>query len=164
MAALLAIASVPATLHGAESSCERSGSKATPSPDGQWVVNVQQETGRTPWGPAAGVTVILASTRNPARCQYVYVMAVPRSRDDWPRIRWNGPSALEVRVSRLSNPSTGSRVQHPRRVTGKADPHKGPEREYEGIRITVTYCDDNAAGVRPPGPEEPHLAPDPCSD
>jgi hypothetical protein len=108
----------------------------------------------------------------------VFIMPVPRSRDDWPRIRWQGPNAVELRVANLS----------------EAPP---PEPLYEGIRISLAYCGDNpadraqlvaykaavqqwqkvvsawvekrkqnedAAGPRPPRPEEPRLAPGRCTD
>jgi hypothetical protein len=108
----------------------------------------------------------------------VFIMPVPRSRDDWPRIRWQGPAAMEVRVANLSEASA-------------------PEPMFEGIRITLAYCGDNpedrarvvaykaavlqwrkdvsawvakrkqdadAAGPRPPQPEEPVIPPGHCSD
>jgi hypothetical protein len=176
--ALLSIAAVPATLHAEEPLCDRSGSIATPSPDGQWVANVQEEVCATPTGAAAGITVVIVSTHDPARSQRVFIMPVPRSRDDWPRIRWNSPTAMEVRVPNLSEPSP-------------------PKPEFEGIRISLAYCGDNpqdrasaaaykaavqqwqkdvsawaqkrkqdpdAAGPRPPRPEEPRLAPGLCTD
>lgn len=176
--AVLALVLASATLHAEEPLCDRSGSKATPSPDGQWVANVQEEVCATPTGAAAGITVVIVSTSDPARSQRVFIMPVPRSRDDWPRIRWDGPAAMEVRVPNLSEPSP-------------------PKPEYEGIHISLSYCGDNpadrasaaafkaavkqwqkdvsawaeerkqdpeAAGPRPPRPEEPQLAPGRCSD
>jgi hypothetical protein len=175
--ALLLISSTPA-LHAEEPVCDRSESKATPSPDGKWVANVQEEVCATPTGTAAGITVVIVSTTDSARSQRVFIMPVPRSRDDWPRIRWDSPTAMEVRVPNLSEPSP-------------------PKPEYEGIHISLAYCGDNpedrasaaayktavkqwqkdvsawaakrkqdadAAGVRPPRPEEPRLAPGRCVD
>jgi hypothetical protein len=174
----LVLACTSAALPAAENDCDRSGSKSTPSPDGQWVANVQEEVCATPTGAAAGITVVIASSRDPARSKRVFLMPVPRSRDDWPRIRWLGPSAMEVRVPNLSEPAP-------------------LEPQFEGIRISLAYCGDRpedraalaaykaavkqwqkevsawvqkrrqdaeAAGPRPPRPEEPELAPGRCSD
>jgi len=176
--ALLALAFAPAALPAAENLCDRSETKATPSPDGQWVANVQEEVCATAKGAAAGITVVIASTRNPERAKRVFIMPVPRSREDWPRIRWQGPAAMEIRVPNLSEPGA-------------------PEPEFEGIHISLIYCGDNpedrarvagykaavkqwqkdvtawadrrkqdaqAAGPRPPRPEEPVLAPGRCTD
>ena len=176
--ALLAVAFVPAALHAAENECDRSESKSTPSPDGRWVANVQEEVCATATGAAAGITVVIASSSDPAKAKRVFQMPVPRSRDDWPRIHWDGPAALELRVPNLSEVAA-------------------PEPQFEGIRILLAYCGDNpedrallaayklavkqwqkdvsawvqkrkqdadAAGPRPPRPEEPTLAPGRCND
>jgi hypothetical protein len=176
--AVLALSLLPAFLHAAEPVCDRSGSTATPSPDGRWVANVQEEVCESSGGAAAGITVDLASTADPARHKRVFIMPVPRSRDDWPRIRWLGPEAMEVRVPNLS----------------EAPP---PVPEFEGIHITLAHCGDNPEDrarladyrvavkqwqkdvsawlqqrkadprytePRPPRPEEPVLAPGRCLD
>ena len=175
--ALLAACLAPAA-NAAEPECERSGSKTTPSPDGRWIANVQEEVCATATGAAAGITVVLVSTAEPAHSKRVFIMPVPKSRDDWPRIRWQGPDAMEVRVPNLSEPSA-------------------PEPQFEGVRISLTYCGDNpadraqmaawkaavkqwqvevsawaqrrkldaaTAGPRPTRPEEPALAPGRCND
>jgi hypothetical protein len=175
---ILALSVLPAALHAAEAECDRSASKSTPSPDGKWIANVQEEVCATPTGAAAGITVVIVSAKDPAHSKRVFSMPVPRSRDDWPRIRWQGTVAMEVRVPNLS----------------EAAP---PEPQFEGIRIGLAYCGDNpedrarqaaykaavkqwqkdvsawvgkrkqdaeAAGPRPPRPEEPELAPGRCID
>jgi hypothetical protein len=162
----------------AEVFCDQSGSKTTPSPDGLWIASVQEEVCATPNGAAAGITVVLISSNEPERSKRVFIMPVPRSRDDWPRIRWNAPDALELQVANLS----------------EAMP---PEPEFAGIRISLVYCGDNpadrarlaaykasilqwqkdvtawaqlrkqdagAAGARPPRPQEPRLSPGRCVD
>ena len=174
---LLAMSSATA-VHAEEPLCDRSETKSTPSPDGKWVANVQEEVCATPTGTAAGITVVIVSTKDAQHSQRVFIMPVPRSREDWPRIRWDSPTAMEVRVPNLSEPSP-------------------PKPEYEGIHITLAYCGDNpadrasaaaykaavkqwqkdvsawaarrkenpdTAGIRPAKPEEPHLAPGLCSD
>lgn len=173
----LAPAFVPMA-HAAEYICDRSGSKTTPSPDGKWVANVQEEVCDTPTGAAAGITVVLALAADPEHGRRVLIMPVPRSRDDWPRVRWQAPDAVELRVANLSEAPA-------------------PEPLYEGIRISLTHCNDNpqdraslvaykaavqqwqkdvtawaarrkedadAAGPRPPRPEEPALSPGRCTE
>jgi hypothetical protein len=175
---ILALSAAPAVLPAAEQVCDRSDSKSTPSPDGQWIANVQEEVCSTPTGAAAGITVVIASAQDPAHSKRVFLMPVPRSRDDWPRIRWQGAKALQVRVANLSEASP-------------------PEAEFEGIQVSLAYCGDNpadrerllaykasvkqwqkdvgawvqkrkqdaeTAGPMPPRPEEPLLAPGRCVD
>ncbi|MEO8306691.1 MAG: hypothetical protein ABI616_01455 [Pseudomonadota bacterium] len=175
---LLGVALMPALVHAEEPACDRSGSKTTPSPDGQWVANVQEEVCATPNGAAAGITVVIVSAQDPAHSQRVFIMPVPRSRDDWPHIRWDSPTAMQIRVPNLSQPTA-------------------PNPEFAGIHISMAYCGDNpddrakaaaykaavqqwqkdvsawagrrkqdadAAGPRPPRPEEPALAFGRCID
>jgi hypothetical protein len=175
---LMTLLCAPATLFAAETFCDRSGSKVTPSPDGRWIANVQEEVCATATGVAAGITVILVSARDDALTKRVFIMPVPRSRDDWPRIHWSGPDAMEVRVPNLAEPNP-------------------PEPAFEGIRISLAYCNDNpedrarlagykaavqqwqkdvtawaalrkqdpaAAGPRPPRPEDPKLEFGRCTD
>jgi hypothetical protein len=175
---VLLIALLPAGADAAERICDRSETTATPSPDGNWVANVQHEVCDTGAGAAAGITVVLASTKDPARSKRVFIMPVPRSRDDWPRVRWQGSNAVELRVANLSEAPA-------------------PDPQFEGIRISLAFCNDNpgdraqlatykaavlawqkevtawaekrrqdpdAAGARPPRPEEPRLSPGRCTD
>jgi hypothetical protein len=176
MVALITL--LPTVGHTAERFCDKSETRATPSPDGQWVANVQEEVCDTGKGAAAGITVVIAAVKEPARSKRVFIMPVPRSRDDWPRVRWLGSNALELRVANLSEAGA-------------------PEPVFEGIRISLVYCNDNpadraqlaaykasvlqwqkdvtawaekrkqnpdAAGTRPPRPEEPRLSPGRCTD
>jgi len=165
--------------HGAdEIVCDRSNSITTPSPDGNWTASVQEEACATPNGAAAGITVELHAGKDAGTAQRVFTSAVPRSRDDWPRVRWLSATALEIRVPNLAEVAP-------------------PRAEYQGIRITLAYCGDNpedrarlvaykegvkqwqkdvsawvkrrnedaaAAGPRPPRPEEPKLPPGRCAD
>jgi hypothetical protein len=175
---LLLLTCTSGALNAAESLCDRSGSKTTPSPDGRWIASVQEEVCDTPGGAAAGITVVLASAQDPAISRRVFIMPVPRSRDDWPRVRWQDSNAVELRVANLSEAPA-------------------PEPTFEGIRISLAYCGDNpgdrarlvawkaavlqwqkdvtawaerrrqdagAAGPRPPRPEEPSLTPGRCTD
>jgi hypothetical protein len=165
--------------HGAdETVCDRSNSITTPSPDGNWTASVQEEACATPTGAAAGITVELHAGKDAGQVQRVFTSAVPRSRDDWPRVRWLSATALEIRVPNLAEVAP-------------------PRAEFQGIRITLAYCGDNpedrarlaaykesvkqwqkdvsawvkrrnedaaAAGPRPPRPEEPRLPTGRCTD
>jgi hypothetical protein len=124
----------------------------------------------------AGITAELHSENGGEGARVT--MTVPRSRDDWPRVRWLSASAMEIRVPNLAE------------VTP-------PIAEYGGVQIALAYCGDNpedrarllaykegvkqwqkdvsawvkrrnedaaAAGPRPPRPEEPRLPPGRCSD
>ena len=109
---------------GAEQVCDRSESRLTPSPDGVWVAKVQEEVCSTATGAAAGITVIIEASNDEQRSKRVFIMPVPRSRDDWARVRWTSATALEVRVANLSEASP-------------------PEPQFEGVHITLAYCNDN---------------------
>lgn len=168
----------PLTLHAAENVCDQSETRATASPDGHWVANVQEEVCATATGTAAGITVVLVSKQDAARSKRVFMMPVPRTREDWPRIHWQSPDAVEIRVPNLA----------------EVNP---PDAEFSGVHISLAYCGDNpddrarlaaykaavkqwqqevsawvkrrnadaqAAGPRPPRPEEPTLAPGRCTD
>jgi len=166
----------PLAAHAADLECDQSETRATPSPDGHWVANVQEEVCATATGAAAGITVILVSKQDASRSKRVFMMPVPRSREEWPRIRWQSSSTMEIRVPNLAEV-------------------KPPDAEFGGVQISLTYCGDNpddraqlaaykaavlqwqkdvsawvkrrnedaqAAGPRPPRPEEPRLAPGPA--
>jgi hypothetical protein len=175
---LMLAALMPAAAAAAERICDQSETKATPAPGGEWVANVQHEVCDTGNGAGAAITVIIASLKDPAKSRRVFMMPVPRSRDDWPKVRWDSATAVELRVANLSEAPA-------------------PEPQYEGIRISLVYCNDNpsdraavvaykaavlqwqkdvtawndkrkqnadAAGARPPRPEEPRLSPGRCTD
>lgn len=175
---LLLLALMPAAAGAAEVFCDQSETRATPSPNGEWVANVQEEVCDTGSGAAAGITMILASQKDAALKKRVFSMPVPRSRDDWPRVRWLDARTVELRVANLSEAPA-------------------PQPQFEGIRILLAFCNDNpedrarlaaykaavltwqqvvtdwnerrkqdaaAAGPRPPRPEEPRLSPGRCTD
>jgi hypothetical protein len=175
---LLLVLLAPLACAAQDTVCERSGSITTQSPDGNWTASVQEVACATASGAAAGITVELLSGKEAATVQRVFTMPVPRSRDDWPRVRWLSANAIEIRVPNLAEVAP-------------------PRAEHEGIRISLTYCADNpedrarlaayregvkqwqkdvsawvkrrkedeaAAGSRPPRPEEPRLSPGRCTD
>ena len=168
----------PVFSQGAEQFCDHSESRLTPSPDGVWVAKVQEEVCTTATGAAAGITVIIEASHDEQRSKRVFIMPVPRSRDDWPRLRWVSAAELELRVANLS----------------EAAP---PEPQFEGVHIALAYCNDNpqqraqlaayksavkqwqkdvgawvklrkedaaAAGTMPPKPVEPVLSAGRCTD
>jgi hypothetical protein len=175
---LLGMTVATGSVNAEDNECDRSGSKTTASPDGQWTAHVQEEVCATAAGAAAGITVVLTSTKNPEQTARVFTMPVPASRDDWPHIHWLGPDAVELRVANLSEAPA-------------------PQPAFAGIRISLAYCNDSpgdraraaawkaavkqwqkdvsawaqrrkqdaeAAGPRPDRPEEPLLSYGHCSD
>jgi hypothetical protein len=175
---LLAAGMTAGALQAAEPACDRSESIVTPSPDGRFTASVQHEVCATATGAAAGITVVLTSATDATQRRRVFMMPVPRSREEWARVRWQDAQALEIRIPNLS----------------EAAP---PEPQFAGIRISLAYCGDNAedrarlaahkaavaqwqkdvsawvarrkadgdsAGARPARPEEPRLAPGRCID
>jgi hypothetical protein len=175
---LLIVLLAPLACGAEETACERSGSITTQSPDASWTASVQEVACATASGAGAGITVELLSGKDASKVQRVFTMPVPRSREDWPRVRWLSATAIEIRVPNLAEVSP-------------------PRAEYEGIRISLAYCEDNpedrarlaaykegvkqwqkevsawvkrrkedeaAAGPRPARPEEPRLPPGRCTD
>jgi hypothetical protein len=175
---LLLVLVAPLAGAAEETVCERSGSLTTQSPDGRFTASVQEVACATPNGAAAGITVEMHASKDDSQVQRVFTMSVPRSRDDWPRIRWLSADAMQIRVPNLAEVSP-------------------PSAQYQDIRITLAYCGDNpedrarlaaykegvkqwqrdvsawvkrrkedeaAAGPRPPRPEEPRLPPGRCTD
>jgi hypothetical protein len=176
----IVLASLCAWTAGARAAdeCDRSDSKQTASPDGHWVASVQEEVCATAQGAAAAITVIVSAAADPTDGKRVFQMTVPRSRDDWPRVRWESPTSLHLRVPNLAEVMP-------------------PVPEYSGIRITLEYCNDNpddrarvaayktaikqwqanvtawakkrkedpdGAGARPERPQEPRVSPGRCTD
>jgi hypothetical protein len=175
---LLVAAMTTGALQAAEPDCDRSESIITPSPDGRFTASVQHEVCATSTGAAAGITVVLASATDASQRRRVFIMPVPRSREEWARVHWQDAQTLAIRVPNLT----------------EAAP---PEPQFAGIRIALVYCGDNpgdrarlaahkaavlqwqkdvsdwvarrkvdavAAGARPARPEEPRLAPGRCTD
>lgn len=168
----------PLAFGAEETVCERSGSFTTRSPDGAWTASVQEVACATATGAGAGITVELHSELDGSKVQRVFTMTVPRSRDDWPRVRWLSATSMEIRVPNLAE------------VTP-------PLAEYQGVHVALAYCGDNpedrarlaaykegvkqwqrevsawvkrrkedeaAAGPRPPRPVEPRLPQGRCTD
>lgn len=176
--AVCALALVPAA-QCAERVCEQSESVVTPSPGGQREASVQHQVCETAaGGVAAAVTVFVGRPGAALQGARVLATAVPRSREEWPRVRWRDDAALEVWVPNLAKviqPATG----------------------HDGVEVTLHYCGDDpearasvarhevdmqewmqavsrwneqrkgdpeGAGPRPQRPEEPRPLNRPCRD
>ena len=122
---LLVFSLVPALCLAEEAaSCEHSGEKSVPSPDGRWIATVQEEVCAVANGTAAGVVVDLALSSDAQHARRIFNMRVPRSRDQWPRVLWKGPSAMELWV--------------PNRAEIGAQ-----KSQLEDVKIELKYCGDN---------------------
>jgi hypothetical protein len=124
-AALVAAMLLPTGARGAEvTDCDHSAATTYPSPDGRWVASVQEEVCAVGNRAAAAVNVDIASASDPKRVGRVFSMAVPRSRDRWPRIVWKDEKSLE-----LWAPNRAHIVK--------------PVQPFEDLRIELRYCGDN---------------------
>lgn len=163
----------------AERACEQSESTVTQSPSGRLAASVQHQVCETAaGGAAAAVTVFVGDAAVPLQGARVAAIAVPRSREEWPRVVWRTESSLEVWVPNLA--------QVLETAPGRGD-----------VSITLKYCADDpdararvaqyqtdlqqwmaavsrwnelrqrdavAAGPRPARPEEPRATSRPCRD
>jgi hypothetical protein len=175
-AALPAAAAAPATEGDAE--CAGSAPHVYPSPDGRHRAAVQEQACVTAdGGAAAAIVVIVAPDATPDDGRRALSIAVPRSREDWPRPRWRNATTLEVWVPNLA------------KLLGEV------ARQVDGIDVELHYCQDNPAdrqavvdhqaaltrwmqettawarrrketpgseGPRPQRPQEPRIAPGRC--
>lgn len=106
--------------------CEHSGEKKSASPDGRWVATVQEEVCAIGTGTGAGIMVDLALASDSSHAKRVFNMHVPRSRDQWPRVIWKGPTTMELWA--------------PNRAQILVQ-----EAQFEGVQIQLKYCGDNPA-------------------
>lgn len=174
---------VAATSHGvaagAERACDQSEQAISTAPGGQWEASVQHQVCETATGGvAAAVTVFVGERGAALQGGRVVATAVPRSRDEWPRVVWRGESTLEVWVPNLAQ------------VLETAT-------SWRGVKVELKYCGDDpaarelvarhqvelrqwmqavtrwselrnsdpeAAGVRPARPAEPRVARHGCRD
>jgi hypothetical protein len=125
MAVLVAAMLAPAGAIAAEATdCDHSAAKTYPSPDGRWVASVQEEVCAVGNRAAAAVNVDIALAADSKHVGRVFSMAVPRSRDQWPRVIWKDPTALEVWAP--------NRAHILKQLPA-----------LEDIRIELKYCGDN---------------------
>jgi hypothetical protein len=106
--------------------CDHSAAKTYASPDGRWVASVQEEVCAVGNRAAAAVNVDVSPASDPKHAGRVFSMAVPRSRDQWPRIIWKGPNAMELWAP--------NRAHIVKQLPA-----------FEDIQIELKYCGDNPA-------------------
>jgi hypothetical protein len=127
IAVLLAAMLVPAGAIAAEATdCDHSAATTYPSPDGRWVASVQEEVCAVGNRAAAAVNVDIALAADEKHVGRVFSMAVPRSRDQWPRIIWKDATAMEVWAP--------NRAHNQKQLPA-----------LEALRIELKYCGDNPA-------------------
>ena len=175
----LLLALGPIAASGAESACEQSEATITPAPRGTLEASVLHRVCATSTGgAAAAVTIYVGPTGAAQQGERVAAVAVPRSRDQWPRAVWRSQSLLEVWVPNLAN------VLEVRPA-------------YRDVQVQLKYCGDDpaeraavaqhqvdlkewmaavtrwnearqldpaAAGSRPVQPREPDARPRACRD
>ena len=66
------------------------------------LANVQEQVCSTPSGARAAVIVAIEKIGQNSAPVRVAAVPVPRSRDDWPRVIWQGNSAIDVWIPNLA--------------------------------------------------------------
>jgi hypothetical protein len=110
LAAFLGVTGRVGTALAAERACDQSEQALTPSPGGRWEASVQHQVCETAGGGvAAAVTVYVGAPGAALQGERVAAIAVPRTREEWPRVVWRGESSLEVWVPNFAQVlATGS--------------------------------------------------------
>lgn len=179
MILLFAIASLGAGMAGAaEEVCDQSESVVRPAPGGARAASVQHQVCTSGGGVAAAITVFIGEAAAPLRGQRVLAVAVPRTREEWPLVRWRDGAHMEVWIPNLarvleSKPAAPG-VEVELRYCGD-DPaaraavagHAARMQEWmDSVRAWSERrkTDAQGAGSRPPRPEEPRTVSRPCTD
>jgi hypothetical protein len=175
---LLTVVALPGFAAAAERACEQSESTVTASPQGRWSASVQHQVCDTGGGVAAAVTVYVGEAAAPLQGRRVAAIAVPRSREEWPRAVWRSESSLEVWVPNFAtvletSPGTGE-VSVTLRYCGDDPEARARVAAYEGelkqwMQAVSRWAerrksDPEGAGPRPVRPEEPRVTHRPCTD
>lgn len=176
-AILLLTAALPAW--SAERVCEQSESSVSAAPAGRRVASVQHQVCETSGGGvAAAVTVFVGEPGAPLDGTRVAAIAVPRSRDEWPRMVWRSESALEVWVPNLAQvleaAASAGEVSVALRYCGDDPGARARVAQYQSdlqqwmAAVTrwneLRQSDAAAAGERPARPREPRETSRPCRD
>jgi hypothetical protein len=165
---------------GAEPACEQSEAVITAAPRGQLEARVLHRVCETSTGGAAAAVTVYVGPAGAAQQQgeRVVAVAVPRSRDQWPRAVWRGESLLEVWVPNLANVLEARTAYRDVQVQLKYCGDDPAERaavarhqvELKEWMAAVTrwnearQLDADAAGPRPVRPREPDARPRACRD
>ncbi len=115
----------PVIAADAERVCDHSAGTLYASPDKRWTASVQEEVCSAGKRAAAGVMVSLLEGDSPDSAKRVLNVAVPRTRDEWPRVKWLDAQHLEIWVPNLAHV-----------VQSVA--------ELQGIQVSLKYCGDSA--------------------
>ncbi|HWL62539.1 MAG TPA: hypothetical protein VNQ32_07070 [Steroidobacteraceae bacterium] len=176
-AILLLTATLPAW--SAERVCEQSESSVSIAPAGKLVASVQHQVCETSGGGvAAAVTVFVGAPAAPLNGTRVAAIAVPGSRDEWPRVVWRSDSALEVWVPNLAQvletAAAAGDVSVALRYCGDDPEARASVAQYQVdlqqwmAAVTrwneLRQSDPDAAGQRPARPVEPKVTRRPCRD
>lgn len=163
----------------AERACDQSEQALTPSPRGRWEASVQHQVCETAsGGVAAAVTVFVGAPGAALQGERVAAVAVPRTREEWPRVVWRGESTLEVWVPNFAQVLTTSPAHRDVTVTLRYcgdDPdaralvarHQQDLQEWmEAVSRwnELRKSDPEGAGVRPVRPAEPRVDRRACRD
>ena len=175
----LSLAVAPHAAVAAERACDQSESTVVPAPRGSLAASVQHQVCETDsGGVSAAITVYVGEAAAPLKGERLVSVAVPRSRDEWPRAVWRGEHALEVWVPNLANvleakPRYGNVTvalkycaDDPVARARVAQHAVDLEQWMESVSRWAERRRDNpdAAGPRPPRPQEPRLAARACTD
>lgn len=163
----------------AERVCEQSESTVTPAPDGRLAASVQHQVCETATGGvSAAVTVFVGDAAEPQRGTRVVATAVPRSREEWPVAVWRSPSMLEVWVPNFAQ-VLETRAAHDGVTVALKYCHDDPEARARVAQhevdmqqwmqavtrwVEARNADPQAAGPRPPRPEEPRILRRACTE
>jgi len=156
--------------------CDHSEARTASSPEGHWVATIQEEVCATDKGAAAGVNVDLSPAADPAHKSRVFIMRVPRSRDEWPRVIWKSETSMEVWLPNLAevglHVADAEGVHIELKYCGDNPRERAQRAEYQAalkqwMKDTTAWvqqkkADPNATAPRPKRPEEPRLTPSTC--
>ena len=176
---LLAGVLAPTLAWSAERVCEQSGSTVSPAPAGKLAASVQHQVCETSGGGvAAAVTVFVGEAAAPLKGSRVAAIAVPRTREEWPRVVWRSERALEVWVPNfaqvLETVAAAGEVSVTLRYCGDDPQARARVAQYQldlqqwMSAVTrwneLRQRDAAAAGPRPPRPDEPKVMNRPCRE
>jgi hypothetical protein len=170
---------VTSSVAAAELPCEQSESTLAVAPKGRWASSVQHQVCDTGRGvAAAAVTVFVGDPAAPMQGTRVVSIAVPRTRDEWPKAVWRSESALEVWVPNLAQvletkPAPAG-VTFTLKYCGDDPAARAAVAQYDKDlqawkEATTRWAearkkDPAKAGERPLRPEEPRVARRACTD